>query len=132
MYPSVSLANGKREVHRRELGALHLRAQTGEPRCHHCGMGRRLLEGQLPIAGRRGGRGSAARRRRMAREEQLGLETEEFPNRSAWGIEDEKGRSAGYFRLSYYGQSITHLEPSITIWKAAPQKGSSPSISITA
>ncbi|MDO4289723.1 MAG: C1 family peptidase [Eggerthellaceae bacterium] len=38
-----------------------------------------------------------------------GAETEEFPNHSEWGIE-ENGKHTGYFWLSYYDQTISTLE----------------------
>lgn len=39
-----------------------------------------------------------------------GADTESFPNRGTWGIENEKGRSTGYFYLSYYDRSIMSPE----------------------
>lgn len=39
-----------------------------------------------------------------------GARTEDFPNWLDWGIENEDGRSTGYFYLSYYDRSINLIE----------------------
>lgn len=39
-----------------------------------------------------------------------GAETGEFPNRSAWGVQDEDGESTGYFYISYYDRTISMAE----------------------
>jgi len=36
-----------------------------------------------------------------------GAATNEFPNKSDWGLPDENGKSSGYFYLSYYDHSIS-------------------------
>ena len=39
-----------------------------------------------------------------------GAETEKFPNRFAWGIENDEGKATGYFYISYYDRSIASPE----------------------
>ncbi len=40
-----------------------------------------------------------------------GADTEEFPNKFSWGIENEEGKATGYFYISYYDRSL--VEPEI-------------------
>ncbi len=39
-----------------------------------------------------------------------GADTEEFPNKFSWGIEDENGKATGYFYISYYDRSLDAAE----------------------
>ena len=39
-----------------------------------------------------------------------GADTEEFPNKFSWGIENEEGQATGYFYISYYDRSLVGPE----------------------
>ncbi len=39
-----------------------------------------------------------------------GADTEEFPNKFSWGIENEEGQATGYFYISYYDRSLAGPE----------------------
>ncbi len=39
-----------------------------------------------------------------------GADTEEFPNKFSWGIENEEGKATGYFYISYYDRSLVGPE----------------------
>lgn len=39
-----------------------------------------------------------------------GADTEEFPNKFSWGIENEEGQATGYFYISYYDRSLVAPE----------------------